>query len=147
MWVVLKKTKKKHKRYRAEAKGGVGWWRWDLGKTVALLGEQGESKTDVPFDEMLFDFMIGTRPFSNWSVPRERWLPGTAVTRSGLRWCAPASSMTFLKMTASATESCHVEQSRNWQEGRRNQVTNLILFVTIYFLMQIDSLLKDKEIY
>lgn len=78
------------------------------------------------------------KTLSNWSALRERWLPGTAVTRSDLCWCAPASSMTFLKMTAGATESCHVEQSRSWQWGYRNQVTNLIL-------LQIDSLLKENK--
>lgn len=123
----------------AKAKRGAGWWRWDLGRTVVLLGNQ--KQTGVLMRCYLISDWYKT--LSNWSALWERWLPGAAVTGSDVCWCVPASSMTFLKMKACTIESCHVEQSKRRRWGYRNQVTNLIPLVTIYFLRQISSLLKE----
>lgn len=118
-----------------------GWWRWNLGSPVDLLGAGGNQKqTGVLMRCYLICDWYKT--LSNWSVLWERWLAGTAVTRSDVCWCVPAPSMTFLKMKARGTEICHVEQSKRRRWGCRNQVTNLIPLVTIYFPWQIGSLLK-----
>lgn len=114
---------------------GVRWFSWGRG------GNQ--KQTDVLMRCYLISDWYKT--LSNWSALWERWLPGTAVTGSDVCWCAPASSMTFLKVKARATESCHVEQSRRWRAGYRNHVTNLISLVTIYFPWQIGSLLRRHK--
>lgn len=74
-----------------------GWWRWNLGSPVDLLGARGNQKQTGGLMRcyLICDWY---KTLSNWSVLWERWLAGTAVTRSDVCWCVPASSMTFLKM-------------------------------------------------
>lgn len=137
MWC-LKKWKDIVRSQKRRGGDGDGIW----GEPWFSQGRRGNQKPPCVLMRCYF-ISDWYKALSNWSALWERWLPGTAVTGSDVCWCAPASSMTFLKMKARATESCHVEQRQRWRQGYRNQVTNLIPLVTIYFPWQTGSLLKE----